>query len=177
MKIRFRSEKAESAWITAVQMYFAGLILLILFPLFCLLMPTGSVGEFEIKLGLMIGYAAVGMVLPVYLAAGVIVRCMVSIMTSKNLTSEDALPVNRKQTESYRKKVRRIRGIVAIVCVSVLLILSFVPYQTVRFEEGMVQTRAVAYTIVDWNRDDAGREVYFFPFNHLSIGKLWDIRH
>ena len=100
MKIRFRSEKAESAWITAVQMYFAGLILLILFPLFCLLMPTGSVGEFEIKLGLMIGYAAVG----------------------------------------------------------------------------MVQTRAVAYTIVDWNHDDAGREVYFFPFNHLSIGKLWDIR-
>ena len=34
MKIRFRSEKAESAWITAVQMYFAGLFLLILFPLF-----------------------------------------------------------------------------------------------------------------------------------------------
>lgn len=177
MKIRFRSEKAETVWITAVQVYSAGLILLLLFPLICLLMPTGSVGSFEIKLALLIGYAAVGMALPVYLAAGVIVRCMVSIMTSKNLTAEDALPVNRKQTEPYRKKVRRIRGIVAIVCVSVLLILSFVPYQTVRFEEGMVQTRAILYTVVDWNREDAGREVYFFPLNHRSIGKLWDIRH
>jgi len=177
MKIRFRSEKAESAWITAVQIYFAGLILLILFPLFCLLMPTGSVGEFEIKLGLLIGYAAVGMVLPVYLAAGAIVRCVVSIVTSKNLNDEDALPVNRKQTEPYRQKVRRIRAVTAIVCAVLLLILSFVPYQTVRFEEGMVQTRAVAYTVVNWNRDDAGREIFFFPLNHLNIGKLWDIRH
>ena len=55
--------------------------------------------------------------------------------------------------------------------------LAFVPYQTVRFEEGMVQTRAVAYTVVDWNRENAGREVYFFPLNHLSIGKLWELRH
>ncbi len=177
MKIRFRSEKAETVWITAVQIYFAGLILLILFPLFCLLMPTGSVGEFEIKLGLMIGYAAVGLALPVYLAAGVIIRCVVSMVLSKNLTDETALPPDRKKTEPYRKKVRRIRGITAMVCVAGLLILSFIPYQTVRFEEGMVQTRAVAYTIVEWNREDAGREIYFFPLNHMNIGKLWEIRH
>ena len=92
MKLRFRSEKAETAWIAAVQIYFAGLILLVLAPLICLLMPTGSVGEFEMKLGLLIGYAAVGLALPVYLSAGVIVRCAVSILTSKNLTAEDALP-------------------------------------------------------------------------------------
>ena len=45
-KIRFRSESAETCWILAKQIYFAGLILLLLFPLICLLMPTGSVGEF-----------------------------------------------------------------------------------------------------------------------------------
>ncbi len=177
MKLRFRSEKAETVWITAVQIYFAGLILLILFPLFCILMPTGSVGEFEIKLGLMIGYAAVGLALPVYLGAGVIIRCVVSIALSKNLTDEAALPENRQKTVEYRAKVRRIRTVTAIVCASVLLILSFIPYQTVRFEEGMIQTRAAAYTIVDWNREDAGREIYFFPLNHLNIGKLWDIHH
>lgn len=177
MKIRFRSEKAETVWITAVQIYSAGLILLLLFPLICLLMPTGSVGSFEIKLALLIGYAAVGMALPVYLALGVIVRCIVSMAVSKNLADENALSLNRNRTAAYRAKIRRIRRITASVCAALFLIFSLVPYRTVRFEEGMVQTRAILYTVVDWNREDAGREVYFFPLNHRSIGKLWDIRH
>jgi len=164
-------------WITAVQIYFAGLILLLLFPLICLLMPTGSVGSFEIKLGLLIGYAAVGMALPVYFAIGVIVRCIVSMVLSKNLDDDNALPENRNKTAEYRAKVRRIRRITAAVCVMLFMILSFIPYQTLRFEEGMIQTRAIAYTVVDWNRENAGREVYFFPMNHKSIGKLWEIHH
>ncbi|MBQ8333010.1 MAG: hypothetical protein IJX93_04485 [Clostridia bacterium] len=174
-KIRFRSESAETCWILAKQIYFAGLILLLLFPLICLLMPTGSVGEFEVKLALIFGYAAVGIALPVYLVLGVVVRCIVSIVTSKNLADDTALPENRNQTPEYRAKVRRIRGITAGVCAALFLILSFVPYRTVRFEEGWIQTCAIAYTSIDWN-DGTDRDVYFFPLNHKSIGYLKDLR-
>ena len=51
-KIRFRSEYAETCWIIAKQLYLIGGILLLLFPPITLLMPTGSVGSFEIKLAL-----------------------------------------------------------------------------------------------------------------------------
>lgn len=174
-KIRFRSETAETRWIIAKEIYFAGLILLLLAPLICLLMPTGSVGEFEIKLALMFGYAAVGLALPVYLAFGVVVRCIVSIAVSKNLPDDAALPENRNRTPEYRTKVRRIRAITAIVCAALFLILSFVPYRTVHFEEGWVQTCAIAYTAVDWN-DGTGRDVYFFPLNHKSLLYLRNLR-
>lgn len=175
-KIRFRTESAETCWIIAKQIYFAGLILLLLFPLICLLMPTGSVGEFEMKLAVIIGYAAVGLALPVYLVLGVVVRCIVSIATSKNLTDDAALPENRNKSDEYRAKVRRIRGITAIVCACTAVVLCFVPYHTSYFVEGFIQTRAIAYTVIDWN-DGTGRDVYFFPLNHKSIGYLKNLHN
>ena len=90
------------------------------------------------KLALIFGYAAVGIALPVYFVLGVVVRCIVSIVTSENLADDTALPENRNKTPEYRTKVRRIRGITAGVCAALFLILSFVPYRTVRFEEGWI---------------------------------------
>ncbi len=84
----------------------------------------------------------------------------------------------------------------SIVILSVLAIL-FIPYETIRFADGgTVMTRALAYTVVDWNRgknadslvlidqkdlqyaeEEQTTCVYFFPDNFKSYQELWDIKH
>ncbi|MBQ7308770.1 MAG: hypothetical protein IJW87_01190 [Clostridia bacterium] len=105
----------------------------------------------------------------------------------------NALP--EAETPVWEDRLSAIKnGMTAGVIVISVLAALFVPYETVRFADGgTVQTRALAYTVMDWNRgkdasicvaDDlpyADEEqhtcVYFFPHNFKNYGELWDMKH
>ena len=82
----------------------------------------------------------------------------------------------------------------SVILLSVLAFL-FIPYRTIRFADGgTVMTKAIAYTVVDWNRgknisdiidpDDLqyadveqSTRFYFFPHNFKSYRELWEMKH
>lgn len=96
----------------------------------------------------------------------------------------------KHDTEQFHLRMARVKnGITVILLTAAVLYMLFVPYQTIRYDDGgTVKTDALAYTVVQWNRtkdwygepipeEPQQTRVYVFPQSLLSYEELWNLKH